>query len=77
MVKNNSSFIYKMMGSEPSVITEGQDLKVVIQSSREMSAQWLVAASKENQILQIILKSHCASINTVCRSSPFISKRVL
>lgn len=66
-----------MMVSELSGITEGQDLKVVIHSSREMSAQWLVAASKENQILQIILKNHGAShsLNTVCRSSPFISKK--
>lgn len=67
-----------MMGSELSVITEGQDLKVVIHSSREVSAQGLVAASKENQILQIILKNQRASLslNTVCRSSPFISERI-
>lgn len=52
--------IYKIMGSELSVLTEGQDLKVVIHSSRGMSVEWLVTASKENKILQIILKNHCA-----------------
>lgn len=58
------------MGSELSAVTEGQDLKLVIYSSGEM----LVAASKENQILPIILKNHCAShsLNVLCESSPFI-----
>lgn len=45
------------MGFEWSAVTEGQDLKLVIHSSGEM----LVAASKENKILLIILKNHCAS----------------
>lgn len=62
------------MGSELRAVTEGQDLKLVIRSPGEM----LVAASKENQILPIILKNQCArhSLNILCESSPFISKRI-
>lgn len=62
------------MGSELSAVTERQDLKLVIHSPGEM----LVAASKENQILPIILKNHSAihSLNMLCESSPFISKKI-
>lgn len=49
------------MGSELSFITEGEDLKVVIHSFMEASAQGLIAVSKENQILQVSQKNGFAS----------------
>lgn len=62
------------MGSGLSAVTEGQDLELLIHSPGEM----LVAASKEKQILPIILKNHSASysLNMLCESGPFISKRI-